>query len=126
VRGRLHATAFVLLCLLGSVAAVGLTVREVAHTSAVSLDVTSTSRTGNTTTVTVLVHNTTGTARCVAVRIAARDRGGRDLATVTAAQALSLPAHARRSVRGSLTLTTRQYDEQLHAYYPSTRACPDS
>ena len=122
--GRLHAAAFVTLCLAGSAAAVGLTVHEVTQTAAVSLDVTRTSRTGATTTVTVLVRNTTGASRCVAVRVAARDRDGRDLAATTAARGLSLPAHARRTVTARLTLTTRQYDEQLHAFYPSTRTCP--
>lgn len=120
---RLHTTAFVLLCLAGALAAIGLTVREITHTAPVSLTVSDTSRTGDTTLVTVAVRNRTGTARCVVVRVAARDRDGLDLAATTAARSLDLPAHARRVVRAALTLTPRQYAEQLHAFYPSDRPC---
>ena len=121
---RLHTLAFVVLCVAGVVAAVALTIREVARTAPVALSVTATNRSAHTTLVTVSVDNTTGTARCVSVRVAARDRTGHDLAAVTAIRALSLPAHARRTVRAALTLTPRQYAEQLHAFYPSEHACP--
>jgi hypothetical protein len=104
-------------------ASVTLTVREVARTAPVALDVTSTDRTADTTLVTVAVRNTTGTTRCVSIRIAARDRSGHDLAAVNAAPALPLPAHARRTVTARLTLTPREYAEQLHAFYPSQRPC---
>lgn len=120
---RLHSLAFVALCLAGSAAAVGLTVREVARTAPVAMSVTDTTRSGATTLVTVAVRNTTDAGRCVQVRVAARDRAGRDLAAVTAARALSLGAHSSRTVQAELTLTQRQYDEQLHAYYPSARPC---
>jgi hypothetical protein len=123
MKARLHATAFVLLCVAGAVAAVGLTVREVVRTAPIAMSVTERTRSGETTLVTVSVHNTTGSARCVSVRVAARDREGRDLAAVTATQALTVPPHARRTVRASLRLTPRQYAEQLHAYYPSSRPC---
>jgi hypothetical protein len=124
VSARLHTLAFVLLCLLGASAAVGLTVREAVRTAPIAMTVTHTTRSGETTLVTVSVRNTTGSDRCVSVRVAARDRNGHDLAAVTAIRALSLPAHARRTVNASLRLTRRQYAEQLHAFYPSSRACP--
>ena len=121
---RLHTAAFVALCLAGVVAAVGLTVREVARTAPIAMSVTDTTRSGDTTIVTVSVRNTTDAARCVSVQVAARDRAGHDLAAVTAVGALTVPPHARRTVSASLTLTARQYVEQLHAYYPSSRPCP--
>lgn len=123
MRGRLHALAFVALCVAGIVASVALTVREVARTAPISLRVTDTHRTGQDTLVTVVVANTTGTGRCVTIRIVARDRAGHDLAAVTAAPTLTVPGHARRTVRARLTLTPREYAEQLHAFYPSERAC---
>lgn len=122
--GRLHTLAFVLLCVLGGVAAVGLTVREIVRTAPIAVTVTDTNRTGDVTVVTVSLHNTTGTTRCVRLRVAARDRAGHDLAAVTAGRALSLPPHATRTVRTDLSLTPRQYAEQLHAFYPSTTPCP--
>lgn len=121
--GRLQALLFAALCLMGVVASVALTVREVARTAPVALTVTHTSRTGQTTVVTVDVRNTTDTTRCVSLRVAARDRAGHDLAAATAARALTLPAHARRTVRARLTLTQRQYDERLAAFYPSQHPC---
>lgn len=120
---RLHTLGFVLLCLAGSVAAIGLTVREVVRTAPIAVSVTDTSRTGQVTLVTVSVRNTTNTSRCVSVRVAARDREGHDLAAATAARALTLGGHTTRTVSVNLTLTPRQYAEQLHAFYPSTRPC---
>ena len=120
---RLHSLVFGLLCLVGAVASIGLTVHEVAKTAPVSLSVTHTTRTGLTTLVTIEASNRTSTDRCLVVRVAARDRNGKDLATTVAASALELPAHARRTVHARLTLTTRQYAEDLHAFYPSQRAC---
>ena len=121
--GPLHRLLFVALCLAGVVASAALTVREVARTAPIALSVTDTTRTSQTTLVTVAVHNTTDTTRCVSLRVAARDRAGHDLAAVTAAPALTLPAHARRTVRARLTLTQRQYDERLAAFYPSQHPC---
>ncbi|MDQ1696321.1 MAG: hypothetical protein QOJ03_1674 [Frankiaceae bacterium] len=120
---RLHTLVFVGLCLAGVVAAVALTVREVGQTAPVALSVTETTRTADTTLVAVSVRNTTSTARCVSVRVAARDRAGHDLTAVTAVRALRLPAHAHRTVSAALTLTRRQYAEQLHGFYPSERPC---
>jgi hypothetical protein len=120
---RLQALVFGLLCLVGAVASIGLTVHEVAKTAPVSLRVTHTTRTGLTTLVTIQATNRTSAERCLVVRVAARDRDGHDLAATIAASALELPAHARRTVRASLTLTRRQYAEDLHAFYPSERPC---
>lgn len=121
--GRLHTALFVAFCLVGGAAAVTLTVHEVGRTPAVALHVTHTERTGLSTDVTASVRNTTDQSRCVRIRIAARDRGGKDLAVVTAESALQLPAHARRTVRARLILTARQYAERLHAFYPSATPC---
>jgi hypothetical protein len=123
VRDQLHGALFAAVCLAGAAASVGLTVHEATRTPAVVVTVTDDSRLGRTTTVTVSVRNTTGEARCVSVGVAARDRAGHDLASVTVARSLDLPAHARRSVLARLTLTPRQYAEQLAAFYPSQRAC---
>jgi hypothetical protein len=120
---RLHPVVFVALCLAGVVASVALTVHEVARTAPIALHVSGTHRSGNTTVVTVSVRNTTSASRCIAVRVAARDRSGHDLAAVTATPELTVPAHARRNVSAGLTLTARQYAERLDAFYPSARAC---
>jgi hypothetical protein len=122
---RLHPVFFVALCLAGVVASVALTVREAARTAPIALSVSDTSRSGLTTEVTVTVRNTTDTTRCLTLQVAARDRTGHDLATVTAARSLSMPARGRRTVRASLTLTQRQYDERLDAFYPSQHACSE-
>jgi hypothetical protein len=123
VRGRLHGAFFAALCLAGAAASVGLTVHEATRTPSLVATVAHDSRVGRTTTVTVVVRNTTGEDRCASIRVAARDRAGHDLAAVTVARSLDLPAHARRSVLARLTLTPRQYAEQLAAFYPSQRAC---
>lgn len=120
---RLHTLAFVVLCLVGAAAAVGLTVREVVHTAPIALSVTDQTRSGESTLVTVSVHNTTGSTRCVVVRVAARNRAGEDLAAVAVRPAVSVPPHRTRAVHAGLTLTARQYAEQLHGFYPSTRPC---
>ena len=120
---RLHTMTFVLLCLAGSVAAVGLTVREVARTAPIALSVTDTTRSAETTLVTVSVRNTTDAERCVVVRVAARDQAGHDLAAATAAEPLALAPRDRRTLRVALTLTRREYAERLDAFYPSARTC---
>jgi hypothetical protein len=120
---RLHGALFAALCVAGAAASVGLTVHEATRTPSVVATVTDDSRVGRTTTVTVVVRNTTGEDRCASIRVAARDRAGHDLATVTAARSLDLPAHTRRSVLARLTLTPRQYAEQLTAFYASQQAC---
>jgi hypothetical protein len=120
---RLHPMLFVALCLAGIAASIGLTVREVARTAPIALKVTATSRTAQTTVVTVDVRNTTDISRCVSIRVAARDRAGHDLATTVATQGLTIPAHARRTVHAPLTLTQRDYDERLAAFYPSQDPC---
>lgn len=121
--GRVAGVAFGAVCVLGVVTAVGLTVREATRTPPVVAKVISTHRVADTTTVSLSVRNTTGRSRCATVRVAARDRSGHDLAAVTAAPALALPAHAYLPVTARLTLTARQYAERLYAFYPSERPC---
>ena len=123
MNARLHATAFALLCVLGAAAAVGLAVREITRTPPIALTVEHTTRIGASTLVTVEIHNRTGADRCLTLRVAARDRAGHDLANATARPALTLPGHARRTVQVRLTLTPRQYAEQLDAFYPSQHPC---
>jgi len=123
VRGRLHGAFFATLCVAGVVASVGLTAHEATQTPSVVATVTHDNRVGRTTTVIVSARNTTGEDRCASIRVAARDRVGHDLATVTAARSLDLPAHARRRVLARLTLTPRQYAEQLSAFYASQQPC---
>jgi hypothetical protein len=121
--GRLHTAAFVALCVVGIVSAAALAVREAVRTPPVVAAVAHTDRSGLTTTVDVSVRNTTDTARCVTVRVAARDRNGHDLGAVTAASGLRLDSHGRRSVSARLTLTARDYAERLDRFYPSIQAC---
>ena len=125
MKGRLHVSLFAAVCLAGIVASIGLTVREVARTAPIALSVAHTSRTGHTTVVTVDVRNTTDTSRCVAVRVAARDRAGHDLASATATRGVTVPPHARRTVQARLTLSTREYAEKLDAFYPSDLPCSE-
>lgn len=120
---RLSAAAFGLLCLVGAVSAVGLTVREALRTPAVVMEVAGTTRTGLTTTVTVSVRNTTGRSRCAGIRVAARDRAGHDLGAVTAARSVQLAPHASVRVSARVTLSARQYAERLYGFYPSERPC---
>ena len=121
---RIGTVAFVVVCVLGAASAVALTVREIVRTPAVILSVAGTDRTGLTTTVTVAVRNTTDQDRCVSVRLAARDRNGRDLGSVTVANRLVLAARASRRIPTRITLTARDYAERLDRFYPSARPCP--
>ena len=120
---RVHSLVFGLLCVAGAVASIGLTIHEVAKTAPVTVSVTHTARSGSATLVTITVRNRTAADRCLVVRVAARDRDGHDLAATVAAPRLELPAHGRRTVQARLTLTPRQYAEELHAFYPSQRTC---
>jgi hypothetical protein len=123
VTSRLHTTAFGLLCVLGIVVAVALSVREITRTTPIALSVEHTSRTGLATLVSISVHNRTDRTRCLTVRVAARDRAGHDLAATTIAPPVALAPHGRRTVHAVLTLTAREYAEQLQAFYPSQRSC---
>src|SRR4051794_30345769 len=107
--GRLQVAAFGALCAIGAVSAVGLTVREALRRPPIAVAVAHTDRSGLTTAVDVSVRNTTGAARCAVVRVAARDRTGHDLGTVTAATGLQLAPHARRLVSARITLTGPDY-----------------
>jgi hypothetical protein len=103
---------FFLVCGAGSAAAVTLAVREARSTDAVVADVTSKSRSGLTTLVTVDVRNTTSIPRCAAIRVVARDRAGRDLGSAEA-RPVTLGPHATRTVAATLVLTAKQYAERL-------------
>jgi hypothetical protein len=113
---------FLLLCALGAVAAVGLAVREARAQDPVRAQV-STTRTGLTTNVTVVLTNRTAAARCVLVRVVARDRAGHDLAAADAGRH-ELAPHATARSSAALVLTSRQYDEQLTLTRAVLRSCP--
>jgi mRNA-degrading endonuclease toxin of MazEF toxin-antitoxin module len=103
---------FFLVCGAGSAAAVTLAVHEARSTDAVVADVTSKSRSGLSTQVTVDVRNSTDTARCAAIRVVGRDRAGRDLGSVDAGQ-VRLAPHATSKLSAALELTAKQYAERL-------------
>ena len=122
MRQRMHAALFAVVCLVGAASATALAVAEAVRTPAVTVHVTHKERAGLTTTVDVAVHNTTGTARCVVVRVAARDRDGHDLGRAVVPP-LSLAPHQRARVTTRVTLSARQYAEKLSQFVPSVRAC---
>jgi hypothetical protein len=126
VSARIGTVAFVVLCMLGAAASVALTVREVVRSPAVAVSVVGSDRTGLTTTVTVAARNTTDESRCVSVRLAARDRNGRDLGSVPVAGRHLLAPHATRRIPASITLTARDYAERLDRFYPSAGPCPET
>ena len=121
--GRLSTVAFGAFCVAGAAASVGLTVHEALRTPPVVVSVAGTSRAGLTTTVTISVRNTTPQTRCVDLRVAARTRDGRDLGKPAVQRAVALSPHGHRRTSARITLTARQYAEQLDKFYPSTRAC---
>jgi hypothetical protein len=124
IGGRVQVVAFGALCAAGAATAVGLTVREVARTPAITVAVADTHRSGLTTSVDVAVRNTTGSPVCVIVRVAARDRTGRDLGTATTGPPLQLAPDSRRVVTAQVTVSAQDYAERLDRFYPSTQPCP--
>jgi len=112
VRGRAQGLVFGLLCAGGAAAALGLLVQEAGRTPPVQARVLATTRSGLTTVVQVDVRSSTAAPRCVQLRVAAQDREGRDLAS-SPTRTLELSSRGSSLVSAELTLTPRQYDEQL-------------
>ena len=110
---RLTTTLFALLCAGGAASALTLTVVEARSTDPVLAHVASSSREGLTTTADVAVRNTTSEQQCARVRVVATDRPGHDLGRSTSI-VVRLAGKEKRDVRARLTLTERQYDEQLN------------
>ena len=101
-----------LVCAAGSVTALVLTVHEARYVAPVEASVVSKTRTAEVTTAVAEVRNTTGDDRCVVLRVAARDREGRDLAVSRPEQVRLEPGERHRtSVR--LTVSGRDARERL-------------
>ena len=86
-----------LVCAGGSAAALGLTVHEARYVAPVEASVVSKTRSAEVTTAVAEVRNTTGDARCAVLRVAARDREGRDLALSSPEQVRLRPGERHRS-----------------------------
>ena len=106
------AVLFGLVCAGGSAAALVFTVHEARHEDPVEVRVVTSHRAGEVVVAQAEVHNTTGAARCVDLRIAARDREGRDLA-VAAPIRLQLKPGERRRATSSVTVSRRDATERL-------------
>jgi mRNA-degrading endonuclease toxin of MazEF toxin-antitoxin module len=100
------------LCLTGALTASVLLVHEATYDAPVHADVVRTARHGPATTAQVEVRNRTSTARCVQVRVVAEDRAGRELGAAPP-QRVELDAKSSAHLEEGLTLTSRQYREQL-------------
>lgn len=120
---RASATLFGLVCVAGSACALGLTVQEARYVPPLDAQVVSTSRVGQRTTVVAEVRNTTAVGRCAQLYVAARDREGRDLAVGTAGAARLVGPRERRRETIGLTLSARQYAEQLQRFAAYTMPC---
>ena len=83
-------------CAAGSAVALVLTVHEARYVPPVEANVVSKDRAGEVTAVVAEVRNTTGDSRCVVLRVAARDREGRDLAVSRAEQVRLGPGERHR------------------------------
>lgn len=119
---RPSAVLFGAVCVLGTTAAVALTVQEARYVAPVEVRVVSTVRTGLVTTVTVEARNTTPRARCVSLGVAARDREGHDLDVADGGLVRLGPAERQRVVV-RLALTERQQTEQVQRHDAYAKPC---
>ena len=110
--GRLATTLFAVLCVGGSASAAALMVVEARATDPVVARMASSTRSGPTTTARVEVRNTTADEQCARVRVVALDRAGHDLGS-SGSTVVRLAPQAKRDIRATLSLTSRQYDEEL-------------
>ena len=118
--GRLTTTLFAVLCAGGFASAAALMVVEARATDPVVARVTSSTRSGLTTTAHVEVRNTTSDPQCARVRVVAFDRAGHDLGSSTSVVVHLVP-QAKSDVQADFRLTEREYDERLSL----TRAAVD-
>lgn len=101
-----------LVCAAGAATALVLTVHEARYVAPVEASVVSTTRVGEVTDVVAEVRNTTGDGRCAVLRIAARDREGRDLAVSRPEQVRLAPGERRRAT-ARLQVSARDARERL-------------
>lgn len=113
---------FALVCAGGSAAALLLAIGEARSTDPVTASVTARARTGLVTTAEVAVRNTTGRPQCARVQVVAFDRAGHALGT-SGYTVIRLPPQAKQAVAARLSLTSRQYDEQLSMMRPHLETC---
>jgi hypothetical protein len=107
-----HAALLGLVCVAGSVTAVVLTAHEARYVAPVEASVVSKTRKAEVTTAVAEAHNTTGETRCAVLRVAARDREGRDLAVGVPERVRLEPGERqRRTVR--LRVSGRAARERL-------------
>jgi hypothetical protein len=99
-------------CAAGSAVALVLTVHEARHVAPVEATVVSKARQGQVTVVVAEVRNTTGDVRCAVLRVAARDREGRDLAVGGPEQVRLAPGEVHRTT-ARLQVSARDARERL-------------
>lgn len=124
---RLQALLFHGLCVTGLVVAAVLAVAGAGDEPDLMTRVLSQEREGEATRVVAQVRNTTDQPLCVRLRVAARDREARDLASVPVDPAeLEVPAGGAARAVATVTLSPQEYAEELDeisAYVQSRRRC---
>lgn len=113
---------FGVVCAGGSAAALLLAIGEARSTDPVTAGVSARTRSGLTTTAQVVVRNTTGRPQCARVQLVAFDRAGHELGA-SRSTVVHLAPQAKSDVAASLSLTSRQYDEQLSTVRPHVQDC---
>ena len=111
-----------LVCAAGSATALVLTVHEARYVAPVEVRVLSTARTGQVTVAVAELRNTTGTSRCAVLRVAARDREGRDLAVSRPDQVRLAPGERHRAT-ARLQVSARDARERLQRVDAFVREC---
>jgi hypothetical protein len=101
-----------LVCVAGSVTATTLAVHEARYVAPVEASVVSKTRDAEVTTAVAEAHNTTEETRCAVLRVAARDREGRDLA-VGAPERVRLEPGERHRTTVRLRVSGRDARERL-------------
>jgi hypothetical protein len=113
---------FAVVCAGGSAAALLLAVGEARSTDPVTASVSARARSGLVTTARVAVRNTTDRPQCTRVQVVAFDRAGHELGA-SGVTVVRLAPQAKADVRAALSLTSRQYDEQLSTVRPHLESC---
>ena len=113
---------FALVCAGGSAAAIGLALSEARATDQVVAAVSARERSGLVTTALVAVRNTTGRPQCVRVQVVAWNRAGHDLGS-SPFTVVRLEPQAKRDVSARLSLSSREYDEELSSLRAHVVSC---
>ena len=117
-----QAAVFGLVCVVGTAVSLALTVHEVRYVAPVEASVVSTSQSGRLTTAVAEARNTTGERRCAVLRVAARDREGRDLA-VSRPERIELGPGEGHRATVQLQLSARDARERLQRVDAYLTAC---